>query len=226
MTRHILTITLAAVLGMAFGGGTAEAQRTPEPITYGLAGMDVEAVAAEAMKLYDKDTDGKIAGAELDASPALKASVKWLDQNADGALDQKEIMRQMKAWCAAKVGLCTPMMMITLDGKPVKSGKVTLTPEPFLGKHFHPAEGAITDGMCVPSCDVKVNPDELPGMSWGFYTVTFSGIKTGGEEILVEPVGVEISSLNPDYREASMYELKLTPCVKAKKNGKKESNHE
>lgn len=164
--------------------------------------LNAATASAEAMKLYDKNGDGKISGDELDATPALKASLAWLDKNGDGGISADEIADQIKAWQAAEVGLCTPMFHITFGGKPVKSGEITLTPEPFLGANFQVAKSAINEGSAAPNCDN--NQEGLPGMPWGFYTVTFTGVPNAPEKM-----GVEVSNLNPEYQKSSSHELEL-----------------
>ncbi len=174
----------------------------PKPIT--APALNAATAGAEAMKLYDKDGDGKISGAELDATPALKASLKWLDKNGDGGISADEIANEVKAWQAGKVGLCTPMFSITYGGKPVKSGEITLTPEPFMGSGYHPATAKIQDGSCSPSCDASVNPEGLPGMPWGFYTITFSNVPNAPDKM-----GVEVSNMNTDASDNGSYKLEL-----------------
>lgn len=166
--------------------------------------LNAATAGAEAMKLYDKDGDGKISGAELDATPALKASLAWLDKNGDGGISADEIANQIQAWQKDGVGLCTPMFNITFGGKPVKSGELTLTPEPFLGSNFHEAKAKIEDGSASPNCDPSVNQEGLPGMPWGFYTVTFTGVPNAPEKM-----GVEVSNYNPDYAASSSFKLEL-----------------
>lgn len=166
--------------------------------------VDAGTAGAEAMKLYDKDGDGKISGAELDATPALKDSLRWLDKNGDGGISADEIATQIRAWQNDGVGLCTPMFNITFGGKPVKEGEIILTPEPFLGSNYHEARTKISDGAASPSCDLSKNQDNLPGMPWGFYIITFNGVPNAPEKM-----GVEVSNHNPDYMESSSYKLEL-----------------
>src|SRR5262245_39968653 len=60
---------------------------------------------SKAMELYDKDSDGKIAGTELDQTPALKSALSTLDTNGDKAVDASEVAARVKAWQTTGVGL-------------------------------------------------------------------------------------------------------------------------
>lgn len=166
--------------------------------------INPDKAGADAIALYDKNGDGAISGAELDATPALKASVSWVSKNGDGSIRASDIADRIKLWRSTKIGLTTPSIQVRYGGKPVPSGKITLTPEPFLGSTFLPATGTITNGSASVTCDPAKNPDNLPGMPVGFYTVTFEGVKNAPEKM-----GVEIFDQNPEYRKTSSYILEL-----------------
>ena len=83
--KRILTILTIAALGLAF---TAPAQA-------GKGGKKGKKGGADLLAAYDKDGNGKIDGAEVDALrkdfTAGKPEVKALDTNGDGTLSDEEI---------------------------------------------------------------------------------------------------------------------------------------
>ncbi len=83
--KRILTILTIAALGLAF---TAPAQA-------GKGGKKNKKAGAAVLATYDKDGNGKIDGAEVDALradfKAGKPEVKALDANNDGTLSDEEI---------------------------------------------------------------------------------------------------------------------------------------
>ena len=176
------------MLVLSVGCGKSKPKRVEGPA------VDPESAAAKAMELYDTDKNGKIEKTELDATPALKYALSYMDKNADGGLDKAEIANQMKLWVESKIGLTTPALRFVAKGnKPAKGTKATLTPEAFL-PGLKTAEGTITKGACAPSS--AGNVDGLPGMTYGFYTITIDAYPN-------KKWGVEISSNNEIARKAS-----------------------
>lgn len=171
--------------------------------------LNAQTAAAEALTLYDTNEDGILSGEELDASPALKASLSWLDKNNDRGISADEIAARIKAWQDSKIGLTSPSIRVLYGGRPVKSGTVILTPEPFLGPTFSPATGTIVNGAAPVSCDPAKNPEGLSGLPIGFYTVTFEDVENAPEKM-----GIEIFDQNPEYRKASSYILELKEKAK------------
>ncbi|MDO4550856.1 MAG: EF-hand domain-containing protein [Planctomycetia bacterium] len=198
MKRFFLCVTFLSLISLTGCFGNKKPSRIEPP------SVNASTAGSEAMKLYDKNGDGKISGDELDATPALKASLAWLDKNGDGGISADEIANRIKEWQAARVGLHSPAFSVTYNGKPVKSGTIIFTPEPFLGSAFHPATASITEGSATASCDAAVNPPNLTGMPWGFYIITFEGISNAPEKM-----GLEIADINPDLAENNSYQLEL-----------------
>ncbi|MDO4582968.1 MAG: EF-hand domain-containing protein [Planctomycetia bacterium] len=183
------TCCLAILLSLGCGGGKPKRVDAPT--------IDADGAAAEAMNLYDTDKNGKIEKAELDATPSMKSVLSSLDTNGDGGIDKNEIATRIKAWQASKVGLSCPQITFTFKGKPVKSGEVVLTPEPFLGPNLKEAKGSINDGNCSPSSEGNI--DNLPGMAYGFYTIT---IQNAQPSLPADKKwGIEISDQNPVVQE-------------------------
>ena len=60
--------------------------------------------AAAAMKQYDTDGDGKVAGEELDKAPSLKSAIENLDTNGDGAVSGDEVAERIAEWKRSRLG--------------------------------------------------------------------------------------------------------------------------
>jgi hypothetical protein len=173
MRKTYLLATLAAALGCSSGPSAIE----PPSI-------DADDAASKAMELYDKNSDGAIAGEELDAVPAFKSSMKNLDANGDGSVQEEEISARISSWQDSGVGLLSLSWRVTLDGKPVNGAKVVFEPEPFLEGAIQPGEGetspVATATMSIPK-EKRPVADAPPGMQLGFYKVRVSK-QTGGKE--------------------------------------------
>ncbi|MDO4571590.1 MAG: hypothetical protein Q4D38_14490 [Planctomycetia bacterium] len=186
------SLALAVVLGVGCFGGKPDRVIGPP--------YNPSAAADKAIAEFDKNSDGKIAGDELDACPSLKNSLSSIDTNGDGGLDKAEISARIQAYIDAEVGLCTPNInLVVKKGKssvPLKSGNVTLIPEAFMADVLKEAKGTIQDGYCSPSSEG--NMENLPGMSYGFYKIQ---IENADPKIGSAPLGIEISELNPIVKE-------------------------
>jgi hypothetical protein len=138
------------------------------------------------MEMYDKDRDGKVAGAELDAAPALKAAIKNLDTDGDGGVSAAEVAARVNAWKAMKTGLASAPCKVTLDGEPLVGATVTYDPESFLGDDIKHAIGTTNlYGVTSPSVPAEERPDpKSPGGTYfGLYKVRISKMVGGKETI-------------------------------------------
>jgi hypothetical protein len=142
-----------------------------------LSKNDPATAAAQAIELYDKNGDGKLASDELKAAVALAASGKRVDRNRDGAITKDEIETRMKE-LQNFADFAAIDATVTSKGKPVVGAEVTLTPEPFMGGSFQTYHGTVIEDGHVPlSGDGKL----LPGIPTGFYTAR---IVSGGKETI------------------------------------------
>jgi hypothetical protein len=132
----------------------------------------IDAAAPErAMKQYDTDGDGKIAGEELDQAPSLKAAIGNLDTNGDGAVSADEISARIEAWKESKLGRMSLHCTVTYQGRPLEGAKVVFEPEKFLGDELQPATGT-TDKNGVAMISVPTSgSDDPPGVAPGLYLV-------------------------------------------------------
>ncbi len=157
------------------------------------------------MELYDKDGDGFLAGAELDASPGIKAAMATIDADQDGKVTADEISERIKAWQATRYGVMSLGCVFTMDGQPLAGATVTFEPEPFLGNDIKAGIAETTStGRILPSIPAEQRPtkDMPAGLQLGLYRVRVSK-KVNGQETIPEKfntettVGQEISMDDP-----------------------------
>jgi hypothetical protein len=172
------TLTFAALLAALGCSGGPSAVRPPD--------IDASGAASKAMELYDKDSNGAIAGAELDAVPAFKSTMEKLDSNGDGSVQEDEIAARIESWLASGVGVLALSWTVMMDGKPVEGAKVTFEPEPFLADYIKGGVGETsavgTSTVSIPKA-VRPTEDTPPGLQLGFYKVRISK-QSGGKEAI------------------------------------------
>jgi hypothetical protein len=157
---------LVAVAGLTLLCASACSNTPPRVEQPGIS----SSASSDAMKQYDTDGDGKIAGEELDKAPALKGSLANLDANGDGAISADEIDTRIAAWEESKLGRTSVMITVTRNGTPLSGATVKLIPEKFLGESIQPAEGISNEwGTATPSIASGGDADALDGMQVGFY---------------------------------------------------------
>jgi hypothetical protein len=174
--------------------------------------IDADGAASEAMEMYDKDGDGKIAGDELDAAVGLKAAMATLDANKDGAVQEEEITSRIESWQDSGVGIVMLSFGVWMDGKPLQGAKVEFEPEPFLGDDIQAAVGYSSPvGVAVVSIPKDKRPaaDTPPGVQLGFFRVKISK-KEGGKEALPAKynaettLGKEVAPDDPEIMEQKL----------------------
>jgi hypothetical protein len=155
----------AAVL-FAAGCASGPARVTPPRIIASRA-------ASAAIQLCDRDGNGTVSPSEAAASPGLAAAFERVDTNHDGSLSHAEITARIADWANHGVGIVSPTIQITWNGKPLDGGRVELIPEPYVARWLKPAASAIaSNGNCSPSLSQNDLPQGLrTGMHCGFYTV-------------------------------------------------------
>jgi hypothetical protein len=173
MRKTYLLATLAAALGCSSGPS-----RVQPP------SIDADDAASQAMELYDKDSDGAINAAELEAAPGLKAAMATIDTNKDGSAQEEEIAARIESWAATGIGVVAITCTVTMDGKPLTDAKVVFEPEPYLGDALQVAEGVTSPlgstTVSIPKAN-RPTPDTPPGAQLGIYRVRIT--KEGGSPI-------------------------------------------
>jgi hypothetical protein len=146
------------------------------------AHYDPEASVRAAFAAYDKNGNGTLEGAELDACPALKAALRSLDSNRDGKLSRDELTARFGQY--ARGGTETVSVVgvtVRWNGPPLAGALVTLTPEPFMGEGFKPASGTTDDQGFA---EMRVQGESRSGVPAGFYQITVSKKGGSGGEML------------------------------------------
>jgi hypothetical protein len=138
--------------------------------------------AAAAVSKYDANTDGAIAGDELNKVPALKATLKRVDKNGDGKITADEVAERIATWQKSGIGLTRAVAWVRQGGQPVANVEVTFVPEEFLGPNLKPAHG-ITDSSGAAHVRISDKPDER-GIPLGYFRVQLSKKGTDGKESL------------------------------------------
>ncbi len=170
---------LVALTAAAAGCSNQPARVRPPDISASQAG-------ASAMQEYDTNSDGQVAGDELEHAPSLKAALATLDQNGDGAVTADEVAARVEAWQHSGKGLTTIRCLVLLDGQPLEGAQVTFEPESFLGDEVQTAVGVSNRfGKVSPVIpkDQRPSPETPPGLALGLYKVRISKMVGGREQI-------------------------------------------
>ncbi|MBU0716914.1 MAG: hypothetical protein KJ749_01590 [Planctomycetes bacterium] len=143
--------------------------------------LDPAGAAAEAIRQFDTNGDGRLASSELEACPGLKAAAGEADQNGDGELSAEEIAGRIGTWAADRVAMVAVNCSVVRNGRPLPGARVTFVPEKFLGPNIKPASGTSNDAGRV---DLAVEGAQVQGMCHcGFFRVEVSK-KEGGRELI------------------------------------------
>jgi hypothetical protein len=150
--------------------------------------VDPQGSAAEAIGLYDKDSDGQLNETELAACPAIQSNRQQYDGNNDGQISQEEIAARLEQLYAAGIGLLEVRCAVTRGGSPLSGANVKFVPEPFLADALQTAVATTgPDG----TASVSIAADELPDtlrsaqvMQAGLYRVEIEhpSLSSGGNK--------------------------------------------
>ena len=97
--------------------------------------------ANEMIFLYDRDADGVLNTAELQASPGLKASLQRCDGDLDGCLSEREIAARLSFYRDCRDLRLPVVCEITRDGRPLVGAVVRAVPDEALANVIETAEG-------------------------------------------------------------------------------------
>ena len=169
--------------------------------------IDASGAGTAAIEQYDTNKDGKIAGEELNACPALRSALKRIDTDGDQAISAEEITARIEKWQASKLGLTSARCSVTFRGQPLPNAKVTLEPEAFLGEAIVAGEG--TTGQSG-SASIKQPESKLPGMPLGFYKIKITSDSMQVPAIYNDNtvLGVEIAPDNMEIENGILLNLK------------------
>jgi hypothetical protein len=168
MIRPTLFLLCAALVGC---GGKNASLTAP---SYDPAGM-----AQAAISQYDKNGNGSIDGAELDAIPALKSSLAAIDTNKDKAISLAELTTRFESYQAANVGALGVSVMVRVNGTRMGGVTVTFVPEDCMKGTAKGGSGTTGDDGAA-----EIQSDGVPGLPLGLYKITLSKKGASGNEEL------------------------------------------
>ena len=161
-------------LALSWAAGCGGPSRVEAP------SFDSKGAAAEAMSLYDGNTDGVLDEEELKQCPAFARAMDEMDSDQDGTLSEQEIKERIDFFVQSRAGRVQLACTVTKGGRPIPGCKVTFDPEPFVADMITPATGTTNEvGMAVINID-----DQMGGMEPGFYKVRISRLGGSGKETL------------------------------------------
>jgi EF hand len=172
--------------------------------------MDPTGAANRALREYDADKDGALAGAELAKCPGLKDGLARIDTNGDGRITADELAARLRQYEADKAGLLYLNAAVTLDGKPLADAVITLVPEKFMASGVKPAKG-VTGAS--GSCEFQIEGKEYPGIHPGIFRIEVSKKDARGEETIPAKyntqttLGIEAGKGNPHLFQGLMLPL-------------------
>lgn len=170
---------------------------------------DPDGMARAALQQYDKNKNGKIDGAELDACPALKGALAVIDTNKDKGVSVDELTERFRGYESAGIGAVGVSGVVTLNGDPLGGAVVTFVPEDFMKGSIKGGSGTSDAGGAV----AVTGEGGVPGLACGMYKVTVSKRSAGGGEELparyhtATTLGWEVPA---DGRGGGPLELRLT----------------
>jgi len=148
--------------------------------------INASAAGSKALEMYDKNSDGKIAGPELDQAPGLKAALARIDTDGDKAITAEEIANRVGVWQQMGLGLTSFSVKVTMHGAPLAGATVTLEPEEYLGSEVKTATCTTspigTGGPTIAKED-RPDPTAPPGVMLGLYKVKISKVVNGKETV-------------------------------------------
>jgi hypothetical protein len=157
--------------------------------------VDADEAAQAAIEQLDKNLDGQLADAELQAAPGLAAAKDRYDADHSGALGVEEIAAGIRRWSEGQVGAAAVAYMLQLDGRPLPGAQVKAIPEPFLGEALKPATG-IDGYLAVAPEDRPANAPKLPLILPGLYRIeiTHPSVKIPAKYNTQTTLGLEVSA--------------------------------
>jgi len=137
---------------------------TPE--VHSQASFDADALTAAAFAEYDRDKNGVLEGAELDACPSLKWALAGIDTNGDKKISTAELKARFEGYAAANAGTVSVPVSVTLDGAPLADATVQFVPESFMGNTIKEATGktGAEGSVTTFTSDGKQYPGLQPGL--------------------------------------------------------------
>ncbi|MCO6043112.1 hypothetical protein NG895_04270 [Aeoliella sp. ICT_H6.2] len=139
-------------------------------------------MATDALAAYDANSDGQLAGEELDAAPAIKKNLALYDKDGNGSVAEEELEARFEAWDGAGVAFRRLDVKLTLDGRPLQNATITFEPEVYMTDWVRPATGTTgKSGMAKMSVAAEDLPAELKSRGQNM-----KGVYVGAYKVKVE----------------------------------------
>jgi hypothetical protein len=169
--------------------------------------------ASKAMELYDTNKDGKIAGAELDKAPGLKAALKVFGTDKDKGVTKDHIVTRVNRWKESRIGRTTLSCQVFRNGQPLAGATVKFVPEKYEEEALTETATGQTNslGMAMIALPPETGPDAPPpGMHLGIYRVeiTKSGENIPAKYNTATELGQEVSLDNEELQRGIKFYLK------------------
>lgn len=157
--------------------------------------FDAVAAAAEAMNLYDEDSDGELSKSELKKCASLAGALDEIDTDSSGTISEEEVKSRIEYIMEGRDGRISIACFVVKGSTPFTGATVTFEPEPFMGDVIESASGETNQGgMAVIGID-----DELGNVQPGFYKVRISRMSQSGKE-----------QIKKKYNEETIYGQEVT----------------
>jgi hypothetical protein len=169
--RNVLLGLALSVAAVGCGGPAAVARPSYDP----------DAMARAAMAAYDKNNDGKLDAAELEACPALKSALPKIVANKRDYLTEQDIADRLRDFQKSRMGLRGTRCRVWRGERPVAGVTITFVPEGFMGDAIKPASGVSDEHGYV---NMTSNDGQDPGVNLGYYRIEASLKDASGAETL------------------------------------------
>jgi hypothetical protein len=170
MRSLILLLGVSGLVGLGCRPGSPNALPVPA--------YDPEKMAAAALRQYDKNGNGVLESAELEACPALKGALARFDTDKDGAISADELRARFQSYKVLGTGAMAVGVEVKMGGRPLEGAIVTFTPEDCM-------LDAISGGSGYANVNGRVTldgPAGVPGLPCGLYRITVSKKSPTGVE--------------------------------------------
>jgi hypothetical protein len=162
--------------------------------------VDPQAAAAEAIRLYDTNTDGALDESELRACPAMHSVRNLYDGDGNGQVSEEEIARHIEGIVSSGVSMTEVQCTVTRGGRALADATVRFVPETFLGDAVQPATATTdSEGVATPRIAADQLPEQLrhaPLMQVGIYRVEIEHPQLKATD--AKPLGVEVDPTRRD----------------------------
>jgi hypothetical protein len=186
MVRGLRGLLIIVTIGAAGCSGRPAEVRTE---------FKPSSMADAALKSYDTNGDNQLAGAELDAAPALKKYLALYDQDGDQGISREELQKRFASWEEGGVAFRRLDVRLTNNGRPLEGATITFEPESFMTDWVKPATGA-TDAAGLAKISVAA-ADLPPALAERAKNKSLLGVYVGSYKVKITHPSVKIP---PEYQ--------------------------